>query len=218
MKVIVYGASGMVGQGVLLECIDAADVESILVVGRSPSGTTHPKVREVVQKDLLDTSAIAADVAAADACFFCLGISSAGLSEAEYRAITYDLTVGVARALHAINPKMTFIYVSGAGTGGRSMWARVKKETEDAIVALGFRAAFNFRPAFIQPLRGIKSRTRLYRVVYAIGGPLYPIWKALFPKFVTNTSLVGEAMLRVARDGHPTPVVENAEINAIATR
>jgi uncharacterized protein YbjT (DUF2867 family) len=214
MNVIVYGASGMVGQGVLLECVDHAEVESIVVVGRNSCGVTGPKIREVLQKDLLDVSAIRDDVAAADACFFCLGISSAGLNEAQYRAITYDIAVGVAQAFADINPNLTFIYVSGEGTGGKSMWARVKKETEDAILALGFRRAFMFRPGYIQPQRGIKSRTTSYRILYAIFGPLYPVWRALFPKMVTTTTVVGQAMIRVARDGWSQPVLHTKDINA----
>ena len=220
MKVILFGATGMIGQGVLRECLLDREVESVLSVGRRPLGETHDKLREIVHDDLFDLSPVADRLAGYDACFFCLGVSSAGMNEAEYRRVTYDLTLAVARVLVAKSPSMTFVYVSGAGTHetekGGSMWARVKGETENAIRKLPFRASYMFRPAMVQPLDGIKSRTKLYRVVYALTGPTLPMWKALFPKWVTTTRQVGRAMLEVARHGAAQPIVENAEIAKLA--
>jgi len=147
-------------------------------------------------------------------------VSSAGMSEAEYHRITYDLTLAAAKTLVRLNPEMTFCYVSGAGTDssekGRSMWARVKGKTENALLALGFRAAYMFRPGYIQPMKGIKSRTTLYRAFYAVLGPLYPLAKAIAPRAVTSTDRVGLAMIRVAKQGYPRPIVGNAEINELA--
>jgi len=222
MKVILFGASGMVGQGVLRECLASADVESVLVIGRTSSGTTHPKVRELVRADLYEYSDIATDLEGHDACFFCLGASSSGMTEPEYHRVTYELTLAAAKALLARNPDMTFCYVSGEGTDaseqGRSMWARVKGKTENALLGLGFRHAHMFRPGYIQPLDGIKSKTRSYRIMYAVMSPLYPVWKTLFPKHVTTTRNVGMAMIRVALGAHEVPVLANPDINALAER
>jgi uncharacterized protein YbjT (DUF2867 family) len=220
MNVILLGASGMVGQGVLRECILDPDVRSILAMGRSGSGKQHEKLRDRIVDDMSDLAAVEADLAGLDACFFCLGISSAGLSEADYRRVTYDLTMNVARALVKASPQMTFIYVSGTGTDsttrGRSMWARVKGETENALLELPFKASFMFRPGFIQPLHGIVSKTRLYRAIYGVMGPLYPVLNALMPSYVTTTEQVGRAMLEVAKHGAAKRVLENPDINALA--
>jgi uncharacterized protein YbjT (DUF2867 family) len=220
MKVIVFGASGMVGQGVVRECVRDPAVERVLSVVRKPSGTTDAKVEELVHADLYDFGPVEQKLAGYDACFFCLGVSAAGMSEAEYRRVTYDLTLAAARTLVRVSPAMTFIYVSGAGTDdserGRAMWARVKGQTENALKQLPFRAAVMFRPGIIQPLHGIRSKTRVYRIVYAILGPLFPLFNWLLPSFITSTERVGRAMLRVARDGAPKPVLENADINQLA--
>lgn len=220
MKVIVYGASGMVGQGVLLECLDNPQVESVLVVGRNSLGMTHAKLKELVAKDLFSYGAVEGQLKGYDACFFCLGVSSAGMSEEAYHRTTYDLTLAAAQTLSKLNPGMTFCYVSGASTDstekGRSMWARVKGKTENALLKLPFKAAYMFRPGYIQPMRGIKSRTGSYRVMYAIFGPLYPVWKKLFPKYVTNTENVGRAMVRCALQGAPKKILETPDINALA--
>ncbi|MFZ1866155.1 MAG: NAD(P)H-binding protein [Polyangiales bacterium] len=219
MKVIVYGATGMVGQGVLRECLRDPEVEQVLVVGRTPSGVEDPKLREIVRADLFDYVDIEDELRGYDACFFCLGVSAAGMSEEQYTRITYDLTMAVAETLARLNPHMTFIYVSGAGTDstekGRSMWARVKGRTENDLLKLPFKAAFMFRPALIQPLHGIKSKTKAYRVGYAIGAPLFPVLKALSPRWVTTTEEVGLAMLSVAKNGHSTPILENEDIRAL---
>jgi uncharacterized protein YbjT (DUF2867 family) len=171
-----------------------------------------------VHRDLADLSAVERDLAGTDACFFCLGVSSAGMSEADYRRVTYDLTLAVANTLARVAPGAIFVYVSGAGTDsterGASMWARVKGETENALFRLPLRAVM-FRPAFIQPRHGITSRTPLYRAFYAVVGPLFPVWRALFPRWVTTSEHVGRAMLAVARTASPKQVYENAEIHAL---
>ena len=220
MKVIVFGASGMVGQGVLRECLLDGDVESVLAMGRSGSGKQHEKLREHTVGDFSGVAAFEPELAGRDACFFCLGVSAAGKNEADYRRVTFDLTMSVARVLARASPAMTFIYVSGAGTDstarGRSMWARVKGETENALMELPFKATFMFRPGFIQPLHGIVSKTKLYRLIYAVLGPLYPVLNALFPSYVTTTEQVGRAMIEVAKHGAPKGILENRDINALA--
>lgn len=220
MRVILFGATGMVGQGVLRECLADPQVESILVVGRSPSGLEDPQVREIVHPDLFDYSDLEDELTGFDACFFCLGISAAGMSEEAYRRISLDLTLAAAQALSRLNPGMTFIYVSGTGTDsteqGRIMWARVKGKTENELLKLPFKAAFMFRPAYIQPLSGIESRTKAYRVLYGLVGPLYPMLQALLPRYVTTTEKVGLAMLQVAKQGSSQPILENDDINRLA--
>jgi len=219
MKVILFGATGMVGQGVLRECLLDPIVQRVLSVGRSATGQQHEKLRELVLPDLSNLSSAASDLSGYDACFFCLGVSSAGMNERDYRRVTYDLTLGAARTLATLNPAMTFIYVSGAGTdsserGGR-MWARVKGETENALLRLPFKSAYMFRPAAIQPLHGITSKTSWYRLLYAMTRPLLPLLRAVVPKYVTTTEQVGRAMIVVAAKGARTPVLENDDINAI---
>jgi uncharacterized protein YbjT (DUF2867 family) len=217
MNVILFGASGMVGQGVLRECLLDPDVEKILSIGRSRTGLQHPKLREIVHQDIANLAPIEDQLRGYDACFFTLGVSSAGMKEADYRRITYDLTLGAARTLAALNPEMTFIYVSGMGTdsAGRSMWARVKGETENALLRLPFKAAYMFRPGFIQPLHGIKSKTALYRIPYAILGPFNPLFLKFFPKYATTTEVLGRAMIKAARQGAPKKVLESQDINAL---
>ena len=220
MKVILFGATGMVGQGVLRECLLDPEVAEVLAVGRAATGRSDPKLRELVHQDFIDFSAVADGLTGYDACFFCLGISSAGLSEADYRHVTYDFTLAAAQVLAARNPAMTFIYVSGTGTDstarGRSMWARVKGETENALLALPFKAAYMFRPGIIQPLHGVKSKTKLYRAAYLVAAPLFPILKRLVPKHLTTSEQVGRAMLAIAKRGAPVRHLENADINAAA--
>jgi uncharacterized protein YbjT (DUF2867 family) len=218
MKVILLGATGMVGQGVLRECLLDPGVHAVLAVGRHASGQTHAKLRDVVLPDLTDYSKVRGDLAGADACFYCLGVASAGMSEADYRRVTYDIAVAAAKALVVESPAMTFVFVSGAGTdaASRTMWARVKGETENAILALPFKAAHAFRPGCIQPLDGIRSRTRLYRVLYTVTTPLFPVLRALFGRHLLTTRSIGRAMLKVAREGAPKRVLEAADINALA--
>lgn len=218
MKVIVFGATGMIGQGVLRECLLDSGVDRVLTVGRSGTGQVHDKLREIVLPDLTDYASVEADLAGYDACFYCLGVSSTGLSEAAYRRITYDITVAAAQALARQSPGMTFVFVSGAGTDPNSstMWSQVKGATENAILAMPFKAKFVFRPAFIKPEHGITSRTFAYRAAYAVAGPLFPIVKALFPRHVTTTTRLGRAMLHVARRGAPKPILESADFDALA--
>jgi uncharacterized protein YbjT (DUF2867 family) len=217
MRVILFGATGMIGQGVLRECLLAPDVESVLSVGRAPTGQRHDKLREIVHRDFTDFSPIEAELSGLDACFFCLGVSSAGMSESEYRRVTYDFTLAAARALAARNPELTFVYVSGQGTNpdGRAMWARVKGETENALLAMPFRA-YLLRPGFIQPLHGARSSTRAYRLFYLAAAPLLPLARRLFPSQVTTTEQIGTAMLQLARHGAPERMLATPAINALS--
>ncbi|MGZ8829741.1 MAG: epimerase [Thermoanaerobaculia bacterium] len=219
MNVVLFGATGMVGQGVLRECLLDPHVERVLSIGRSATGQHHAKLREIVRPDLFDLSTLESELVGFDACFFCLGVSSAGMAEEGYRRVTYDLTMTAARTLSRLNPQMTFVYVSGAGTDstgrGRTMWARVKGQTENDLLRLPFRAAYMFRPAGIQPLHGVTSRTMLYRIFYAFTRPLFPLLKALFPRFVTTTERVGRAMIEVARHGPSKAILETDDINRI---
>lgn len=221
MKVILFGATGMVGQGVLRECLLAGDVDNVLAIGRTSTGQRHPKLQEIVRSDLFDLSPLESRLAGFDACFFCLGISAAGMSEQDYRRVTYDLTIAVAKVLVRLNPAMTFIYVSGAGTDStersRMMWARVKGKTENDLLKMPFRAAYMFRPGYIQPLHGIRTKTKWYGALYAVMGPLYPVWKRLLPKYVTTTECVGRAMLNVVRHGAPKRSLENQDINRLCS-
>jgi len=219
MRVVLFGATGMVGQGVLRECLLDPDVESVLSVGRSATGQQHVKLRELVHRDFLDFSPIESELAGFDACFFCLGVSSAGMKEEAYRRITYDFTMAAARTLARLNPNMTFVYVSGMGTDsserGRTMWARVKGQTENALLRMPFQAAYMFRPGVIVPLHGIKSRTALYRIPYMLMAPLLPLLEAAFPKYVTTTERLGRAMIHVAKQGAAKAVLESSGINAV---
>ncbi|SPZ65306.1 Uncharacterised protein [Serratia quinivorans] len=218
MKVIILGASGMVGQGALRECLRDPQVTEVLSIGRSALVQSHAKLRQLTLPDLSDLSAIEAQLAGYDACFFCIGVSSAGMNEARYRTLTYDLTLAVARPLARLNPAMTFIYVSGVGTDsserGHSMWARVKGATENALLALTFHAVM-FRPGAIVPLHGIRSRTRLYDLLYRLFKPLWFGALRLFPQQVTTTERVGLAMLAVARHETALRIIEPAEINRL---
>jgi len=217
MKVILFGATGMVGQGVLRECLLDPDVEQIISIVRTATGRREPKLRELVHNDFFDFSRVENDLAGYDACFFCLGVSSAGMNEADYRRVTYDIALSAARTLARINPAMTFIYVSGMGTdsseNGSSMWARVKGKTENDLLGLRFKAAYMFRPAAIVPLHGIKSKTKLYQFFYTVLGPVLPVMYKAFPQYVTTSEQLGRAMLTVAKRGAPKSVLENPDIN-----
>lgn len=216
MKVIIFGATGMVGQGVLRECLADDRVEAVLTVGRAPTGQAHPKLREITHADLLDLGPIEGDLAGHDACFFCLGVSSTGMSERDYRRITYDFTLAAGTTLARLSPGSTFVYVSGAGTDarGRTMWARVKGATENALLALPLEA-YMFRPGYIQPLHGITSRTRWYRLAYVVTVPFYPVLRRLLPSAVTTTEQIGKAMITVAERGAPKRILGPADINAL---
>jgi len=222
MKVVLFGATGMIGQGVLRECLLDAEVTRVLAVVRSATGQRDPKLRELVHADMADLSGIAGELSGYDACFFCLGVSSAGMSEESYTRVTYDLTLAAAEILVKQSPGMTFIYVSGQSTDsserGRSMWARVKGKTENALLRLPFKAAYMFRPGFIQPLHGIRSKTALYQALYTVLGPLGGLFKAIAPGSVTTTEQIGLAMLRVAKHGAGKRVLETPDINALLDR
>ncbi len=219
MNVLIFGATGMVGQGVLRECLLAADIDRVMTVGRTDTGAQHPKLRGLVVPDLMNYSGLESELQGFDACFFCLGVSSAGMDEAQYSRLTYDLTLEAAQVLARLNPQMTFVYVSGAGTDsterGRSMWARVKGRTENALRRLPFKAVYLFRPGVIQPLHGARSKTTSYRVSYMLAKPLLPLLRALFPHHVLTTESVGQAMLAVARHGAPKAVLEVGDIHAV---
>jgi uncharacterized protein YbjT (DUF2867 family) len=222
MKVIVVGASGMVGQGVLRECLLDPDVERVLVVGRRALGKTDAKLVERTVPDLADLSSLedAGDLAGYDACFFCLGVTSAGLAEAGYRKVTYDITAAFAATLARTSPGLTFVFVSGRGTDsterGPIMWARVKGAAENVVLKAGFKAVYLFRPGIIQPLHGARSRTAAYRFLYVVLTPLVWLLEAVTPSSITTTERVGIAMLEAARRGAPKTILENGDINALA--
>lgn len=220
MKVILFGATGMVGLGVLRECLLAPDVEQVLAVGRNSTGQVHPKLRELRHDNLTSFAAIESELQGYDACFFCLGVSSLGMSEEAYAKITYDATLAAAGVLARSQPSLVFIYVSGAGTDssetGGTMWARVKGKTENALLKLPFRAAYMFRPGVIQPLHGIRSKTALYQTFYTLLAPLLPLLRALLPNQITTTEQVGKAMLEAVRRLPSPRVFENRDIRALA--
>ncbi len=217
MKAVIFGATGMVGSGALLECLDDPRVTSVLAVGRGPCGVAHAKLAEVLHDDFFDWSRIRARFADRDACFFCLGVSAAGLDEAAYRHLTYDLTLGAARALVEANPRMTFCYVSGAGTdaNSRMMWARVKGETENALLALPFQAAYMLRPGIIQPLKGVRSKTRAYQAFYTATRPLLPLLRRLLPGRITTSVVMGRCLIQLAIRGYERPILEMADLNRL---
>ena len=208
MKVILFGSTGMVGQGVLRECLLDPDVTEVLAVVRSATGQQHAKLREIVHKDFSDFTGLELD---GDACFWCLGVTSAGMSEADYSRITYDYTIAAAKVL--VRPTMTFIFVSGTGAQGNAMWARVKRKTEEALSVMPFKEVYVFRPGMIEPTHGIRSRTRMYNVLYPILYPVLLLSKLVIPKFVTTTERVGQAMLRITKKGFPKKLLENPDIN-----
>jgi uncharacterized protein YbjT (DUF2867 family) len=220
MKAIIFGATGMVGQGVLGECLVDSGVTEVLCVGREPTGKRHDKLRELVHKDFTDFEPIAETLRGFDACFFCLGISVAGLDEETYRRITYTVALAAAKTIVQQNPKMTFIYVSGRSTDSTEttgpMWARVKGKTENDLLKLGFARAYMFRPGAIEPLDGIKSKTGWYRALYAVMGVLAPVVRVLAPDAITTTRALGHAMLEAVRTDGPSRVVECGEINSLA--
>ena len=219
MKVILFGATGMVGQGVLRECLLDAGVERVLAVGRSPTGQSHPKLREIVHGDFTDFSAIESELSGYDACFFCLGVSSIGMDPERYRHLTYDITMAAAMTLAKLNPQMVFTYVTGRGSDsteqGSLMWARVKGKTENDLLKLPFRAAYMFRPAGIQPLHGVRSKTGWINAVYLVSAPLLSYLTRVRPGIMTTSEKLGRAMIKVARDGYPRPILESEDINAI---
>jgi uncharacterized protein YbjT (DUF2867 family) len=220
MKVLILGATGMVGQGTLRECLAASDVSQVTIVGRMPVEQVHPKLQQWVQADLMKLEAHESELKGFDACFFCLGVSSSGMSEDAYRRITYDVTLSVARLLTRLNPGMTFTYVSGAGTDsseqGRSMWARVKGKTENDLQKLPFRSVYLFRPGIIQPLHGIRSKTPAYQRFYTLAKPLLSLIRRILPNAIVTTEDIGQAMLNAARQNGGRVVVEAKDILRLA--
>lgn len=220
MKVILFGSSGMVGSGVLHECLADERVREVITVVRNPQGgVLHPKQRELVRHDFEEYGDARGHFRGADACFFCLGVTAVGKTEAEYTRLTYDLTLAAARALADVNPGMTFCYVSGQGTDsterGRTMWARVKGRTENALLQLPLEA-YMLRPGYIQPMAGVRSKTRVYRVFYAVMAPLYPAWRILLPSLLTTSREVGRCMIELAIRGDGRRILEVADINRVA--
>lgn len=219
MNVLILGATGMLGQGVLRECLLDDGVKRVVTLGRTPTGQAHPKLLEIVHGDLLHLEPVEDRLRDLDACFYCLGASAAGSSEAEYSKINYEITLAVAETLVRLDPDITFVYVSGTGTDsterGRVMWARVKGRTENALLRLHFRAAYMLRPGVIIPMYGARSKTRLYRVFYTVLGPLLPAVKALFPRSVITTEHLGRVMLRLARSGYSKHVLEMADLASL---
>ncbi|AHW59429.1 NAD dependent epimerase/dehydratase family protein [Draconibacterium orientale] len=220
MNVIITGATGMVGKGVLLECLDHESVEKVLVIGRNPVHISHPKLEELIHNDFSDFSTVKEQLAGYDACFQCMGISSVGMKENDFKRVTYDYTLALARELLPLNPKMTITYVSGEGTDssekGRVMWARVKGKTENDLIKLGFKQAFMFRPGLIIPLRGIKSRTKAYQFVYDYFMWLVRLFKAVAPNAVVNTTQLGKAMINAALYGYNSAIIKPKDIIQLA--
>ena len=215
IRAIITGATGMVGEGVLHECLQHPDVEQVLVLNRKPGGVAHPKLTEILHQNFQDLSPIQDRLTGYNACFFCLGVSSVGMAEADYHRLTYDLTLHVARTLVERNPEMTFCYVSGAGTDstekGRLMWARVKGKTENHLRQLPFRQVYAFRPGFIKPTPGLKNTLPAYRYL----GWLYPVFRFLTPQFVSTLRQLGLAMINAAIKGYEKPVLEVRDIVAL---
>lgn len=219
MNVLLFGASGMVGQGVLRECLLDPEVKRVVAVGRSTLAASDPKLELLIVKDFFDYSAVEAQLIGFDACFFCLGVSSVGMSEAEYKRVSYDLPLAAATVLARLNPQMTFTFVTGRGCDsserGPVMWARVKGAAENALLKLPFKAAYMFRPGIIQPLHGVRSKTPLYSAAYVALAPVLGLWRLLSPNGITTSEQVGKAMLAVVKRGAPSPIVEMADINAL---
>ena len=208
IKAIITGATGMVGEGVLHECLFHPDVESVLVINRKPCGVKHEKLKEIINKDFFDLTSIEEELKGCNACYFCAGVSSIGKKEDEYRRITYDLTMNFGKTLARLNPDMTFCYVSGSGTDstekGKIMWARVKGKTENDLLKLPFKNAYMFRPGYIQPTKGLKNTYKIYKVI----SPLYPVFKLFFPGYVVTLEELGKAMINLSLDGSEIKILE----------
>lgn len=212
----------MVGQSILRECLLSTEVTLVQTVGRTPVEQQHSKLRSIVHKDMWNCAAIENKLTGFDACFFCLGVSLTGMNEDDYRHLTYDLTLSAAETLARLNPQMTFIYVSGAGTDSteqsRSIWARIKGETENALLRLPFKAAYMFRPGAIQPLHGIKSKTKAYYLLYVFTAPLWPLLRTAFPRYILTTEQIGCAMIAAAKSGYSKQVLETTDIYDLSKR
>ncbi|AGK55868.1 NAD-dependent epimerase/dehydratase family protein [Bacillus sp. 1NLA3E] len=218
IKVIITGSTGMVGEGVLHECLQDPKVEQVLVINRKPCGVTHPKLTEIVHGDLFDLSPIEHLLSNYDACFFCLGVSSVGMKEAEFSRISYDLTLYVAGVLSRLNPEMVFCYVSGSGTDsseqGRVMWARVKGRTENHLLQLPFKRAYMFRPGYLHPTKGLKNTHRYYHAI----SWMYPVMRLVFPQHLLTLRELGIAMIHSVSEGYENSILENKDIITLASK
>ena len=216
IKVIIFGSTGMVGEGVLLEALNHENVESVLVINRRPCMVNHPKLKEIIHKDFFNYTDVEKQLKGYNGCFFCLGVSSIGMNEEDYKHVTYDLTIQAATVLSGLNPAMTFCYVSGTGTDssehGRVMWARVKGKTENDLSKLPFKAVYLFRPGLIKPTKGQKNVKTIFKVI----AWFYPLWKALLPRFVCTLKDLGLAMINVLLSGYSKNILENPDIALLA--
>jgi uncharacterized protein YbjT (DUF2867 family) len=220
MKVIITGSTGMIGKGVLLECIDISLITEVLVVNRTPLNFSHPKIKEIICADWFDLSGIENKLKGYDACFFCLGATITTLSEQYFRKISYDLTLNFIQTISKLNPSMGVCYISGMGVDGakkkKSMWIQIKGEVEQALLKEPLKWAYIFRPGYIQPMRGVRSKTKLYRIFYILLSPFYPIFRRLFPRLTTSTVQIGKAMIYLTQNIHVNPFLENSDINKLA--
>ncbi len=218
LKIIITGTTGMVGEGVLLHCLNDPRVEKVISVSRRSARLTHPKLTELLVPDFMELDAVQSQLAGYDACLWCAGISSVGLSEADYTRTTYDTPLHVAAVLARLNPGMVMAHVSGRSTDsteqGNVMWARVKGRAENALMKLPFKAVYNFRPALMKPVAGQKNVKPAFKPVLW----LYPVWKALFPGSAMTLDEVGQAMLRCVIEGAPKHVLEVADMQELARR
>ena len=218
MNILLFGATGMVGQGVLRECLVDPNVQLLQTIGRTATSIQNPKLRQIVHPDLWNYSTIESNLKNFDACFFCLGVGSAGMAEKDYERVTYGITIAAAEALSRLNPKMVFMYVSGTGTDssekGRMMWARVKGKTENALLRMPFAAAYMFRPGFIEPAHGEISRNKLYRILFVFTKPLLPLLRRVFPNQILTTEQIARAMLNLVNHPYPKHVLEIKDIRA----
>lgn len=220
MRAVMFGATGMIGQAVLREALLDPEIAAVLSVVRAATGVTHAKLTELVHADFGDFTGVAAELTGYDACLWCLGVSSAGMSEADYKRITYTTTVAAASVMVRANPAMTILFVTGVGTDSteakRSMWARVKGAAENALLAMPFKGAYMIRPAYIQPRHGVKSKSRWTRWGYTAVGWLYPLWRVVAPGYVLSSDELARAMLHVAKHGAPKAILETRDLRALA--
>jgi nucleoside-diphosphate-sugar epimerase len=222
MKVIITGATGMVGKGVLLECLENVSVQSVQIVNRQSVNFEHPKLKEIIHKDFFDLVSVQSELESYDLCFYCLGISAFRMSEEAYTKITYSMTMNFAKTLLTCNSEAQFFYVSGTGTNslekGWTMWARVKGKTENDLFKLGFKSSYAFRPAYIKPDPNTPTQSRMYKIILPVLGVLHPVIKMLFPNYTTTTTAIGKAMIEVAENGFYKKYVESSDINTLAAK
>lgn len=218
LKVIITGSTGMVGKGVLLACLESTHVKEVLLINRQPIQLQHHKIKEIIHTNFFDLSTIQHHFKEYDACYFCMGVSSLGLSEKEYHHLTFDIVKTFADVMYLYNPRSTFIYVSGQGTdtseNGKVMWARVKGKTENYILNKGFEKSFAYRPGIILPENGIQSKTQWYNWFYIITKPIFPILKKI--SSITTTTKVGKSMIATTLYPYPKNILDNKDINQSA--